>query len=38
LTGIADVDLWIRAVNPARRPQRSRILSPDLPAERFTRP
>lgn len=38
LTGVADVDLWIRAVNPARKAMRSRVLSGDLPAERFTRP
>ncbi len=29
LTGIADVDLWIRAVNPARKAQRSRVYSSD---------
>lgn len=29
-TGIADVDLWLRAVNPYRRTQRARLYSPDL--------
>lgn len=35
LTGIANVDLWIRAVNPFRRPQRSRVLSSDIRGPRF---
>lgn len=35
LTGIANVDLWIRAVNPARRPMRSRVMSPDIPGPRW---
>lgn len=35
LTGIANVDLWIRAVNPYRRAQRSRVYSADLPSVRF---
>lgn len=30
LTGIQHVDLWIRAVNPARKSGRSRVWSPDL--------
>lgn len=30
LTGLANVDLWIKAVNPARRAQRSRVYSPDV--------
>jgi hypothetical protein len=30
LTGIADVDLWIRAVNPARKAQVSRVYSSDI--------
>lgn len=30
LTGIANVDLWIRAVNPLRKAQRSRVYSPDM--------
>lgn len=29
LTGVADVDLWIRSVNPARKAQRSRVYSSD---------
>lgn len=36
LTGIPNVDLWIRAVNPYRRPARSRVMSADLPASRIT--
>jgi hypothetical protein len=36
LTGVADVDLWIRAVNPARKSQRSRVYSPDLSPGRYT--
>lgn len=36
LTGIADVDLWIRAVNPARRAQRTRVLTSDAPPVRFS--
>lgn len=35
LTGIADVDLWIRAVNPQRKAQRSRVLSGDVSRGRF---
>jgi len=35
LTGIANVDLWIRAVNPARKAMRSRVLSADVPAQRY---
>lgn len=30
LTGIANVDLWIRSVNPGRKQQRSRVLSGDV--------
>lgn len=36
LTGIANVDLWIRAVNPARRAQRSRVYSSDIQGPRYT--
>jgi hypothetical protein len=36
LTGIAQVDLWIRSVNPHQRPSRTRVLSPDVPGPRFT--
>lgn len=36
LTGIANVDMWIRAVNPYRRAQPSRVYSPDLSGPRFT--
>lgn len=36
LTGLPNVDLWIRSVNPARKAQRSRVLSGDIPAPRFT--
>lgn len=35
LTGIAQVDRWIRAVNPYRLAQRSRVRSPDLAGPRF---
>ncbi|MGS2588099.1 hypothetical protein [Streptomyces hebeiensis] len=35
LTGIANVDLWIRSVNPAGKRQRSRVYSPDVPATRW---
>ena len=35
LTGIANVDLWIRAVNPAGRPARSRVYSSDVRPVRF---
>ncbi|HEX5705615.1 MAG TPA: hypothetical protein VFX97_20605 [Pyrinomonadaceae bacterium] len=31
LTGIRDVDLFVRAVNPSGLQRRSRVLSPDLP-------
>ena len=37
LTGIANVDLWIRTVNPARKGQRSRVYSPDIAGPRFAR-
>lgn len=36
LTGLHDVDLWLRAVNPYRRPARSRVYSPDLNYPRQT--
>lgn len=35
LTGISQVDLWIRAVNPYSRPARTRVLSPDIPGPRY---
>lgn len=36
LTGIAQVDQWIRAVNPYARAQRARVYSPDLSGPRYT--
>lgn len=36
LTGLANVDLWVRAVNPYRKAQRSRVYSTDVPGPRFT--
>lgn len=36
LTGVAMVDLWVKSVNPFRRPQRSRVYSPDVPGARYT--
>jgi len=36
LTGLANVDLWIRSVNPARRAQRSRVASVDTYRGRFS--
>ena len=36
LTGVAMVDMWIRAVNPARKAQRSRVYSSDVPGQRVT--
>lgn len=36
LTGVANVDLWVRAVNPYRRASRARVLSPDLAGPRFS--
>ncbi|MEU0317212.1 hypothetical protein [Nocardioides sp. NPDC006273] len=36
LTGIQNVDLWIRSVNPARRAQRSRVASVDRYRGRFS--
>lgn len=36
LTGVASADLWIRAVNPARKAQRSRVYSPDLAGPRYS--
>ena len=35
LTGIAQVDLWVRSVNPYRKAQRSRVYSPDLQPARY---
>jgi len=35
LTGIADVDLWIRAVNPGRLQSRPRVLSGDVRQPRY---
>jgi hypothetical protein len=35
LTGVAMVDLWIRAVNPLRKAQRSRVYSSDNRGPRF---
>ena len=35
LTGLANVDLFIRAVNPHKRASRTRVSSPDLPRGRF---
>lgn len=36
LTGLANVDRWIRAVNPARKAARARVYSPDIAGPRFT--
>lgn len=36
LTGIANVDLFIKAVNPYRRGARARVYSPDAPAVRYS--
>jgi hypothetical protein len=36
LTGLPNVDLWIRSVNPARRAQRSRVASVDTYRGRFS--
>lgn len=36
LTGVANVDLWIRSVNPYARAQRSRVYSPDLAGPRYS--
>ena len=36
LTGLSNVDLWIRSVNPARRAQRSRVASVDTYRGRFS--
>lgn len=36
-TGLSNVDLWIKMVNPAGLTQRSRVLSSDRPGPRFTR-
>lgn len=36
LTGIANVDLWIRSVNPARKTRPSRVYSSDVPGPRFS--
>jgi hypothetical protein len=36
LTGIANVDLWVRSVNPQRKAQRSRVYSSDLVGPRYS--
>ena len=36
LTGLTNVDLWIRSVNPAQRAQRSRVASVDTYRGRFS--
>jgi len=36
LTGVANVDLWIRSVNPSRLAERSRVYSGDVRRGRFT--
>jgi hypothetical protein len=36
LTGLANVDLWIRSVNPRRKQQRARVYSSDLSGPRFS--
>lgn len=36
LTGVEEVDLWIRSVNPARKAQPSKVYSPDVRRGRFT--
>lgn len=36
LTGLANVDLWIRSVNPFRKQNRSRVYSSDVLRARFT--
>ena len=36
LTGIAMVDLWVKSVNPYRRPARARVYSADVPSMRAT--
>lgn len=33
-TGIADIDLWLTAVNPDGRKRRARVISPDIPRAR----
>jgi hypothetical protein len=33
-TGLADVDLWLTAVNPDGRKRRARVISPDIPRAR----
>lgn len=35
LTGLANVDLWLRAVNPAKRAQRTRVVSGDVRGPRY---
>jgi hypothetical protein len=37
LTGITDIDLWIRSVNPYGRKQTATVWSPDIPRARSTR-
>lgn len=36
LTGLKNVDLWVKSVNPSGKHQRSRVYSPDIPGPRFT--
>jgi hypothetical protein len=36
VTGVPEVDLWIRSVNPKRLASRSRVYSPDIRTPRFT--
>lgn len=38
LTGIAEVDRWVRSVNPANLRQRPRVLSPDIRPHRVVTP
>lgn len=35
-TGIANVDLWIKTVNPFRRPRSSTVWTPDRPGPRYS--
>lgn len=35
LTGLANVDLWVKSVNPRHKAQRSRVYSPDAPIVRY---
>lgn len=36
LTGVADVDLWVRSVNPRQLTSRPRVYSPDVRQPRYT--